>query len=283
MLTAAGYDVVALARHPHAAPGVETVVADALDREALTAAVRTAAPDVVVHMLTAIPDPLHPRRLAREMATTNRLRVEATGNLIAAAGGARVIAQGVAYAYDPGDGTVKDEDAPLWQDPPRQYRPVVTALREMERQVTSAGGVVLRLGHLYGPGSSYDIGGGFTAQVADGKAPLVGSGGAVFSFVHALDVAAAILATVDRSVLGVFNVVDDDPAPVRDWLPALAELVGAPAPRAVPPWLARLAVGGWGAAVMTRLVGAANARARKELDWEPAYPSWRDGFAAELH
>lgn len=282
MLTAAGYDVIALARHRGAGTPVETVLADALDREALTTAVRKVEPDAVVHMLTAIPDPLHPKQLAREMASTNRLRVEATGNLIAAARGARVVSQGVAYAYEPGDGTLKDEDAPLWRQPPRQFRPVVTALRDMERQVTAAGGVVLRLGHLYGPGSSYDRNGGFTGQVAAGKAPVAGTGGATFSFVHARDVASAILAALDRSVLGVFNIVDDDPAPVREWLPFLAELLGAPVPRTVPPWLVRLAAGEWGVAFLTRLAGASNARARKELGWQPAYPSWRGGFTAEL-
>lgn len=282
MLAAAGYDVVALARHRNVVSHVETVVADALDREALTTAVRRVAPDVVVHMLTAIPDPLRPKRLARDMAATNRLRVEATGNLLEAAKDARLIAQSLAYAYDPRYGGVKDEDAPLWRTPPRQFRPVVAAVADMERQVTAAGGVVLRLGHLYGPGSSYDRYGGFAEQVAAGKAPLVGHGGAVFSFVHARDVASAILAAVDRTVLGVFNVVDDDPAPVREWLPVLAGLLGAPEPRTVPPWVARLAAGEWGVAFLTALVGASNARAREELGWEPAYPSWRDGFTAEL-
>jgi nucleoside-diphosphate-sugar epimerase len=152
----------------------------------------------------------------------------------------------------------------------------------MERQVAAAGGLVLRLGHLYGPGSSYDRNGGFARQVVAGKAPIVGTGGAVFSFIHARDVASAILAAVDRSVLGVLNIVDDDPAPVREWLPLLAELLGAPAPKTVPAWLARLAAGDWGVAFLTRLVGASNARARKELGWEPAYPSWREGFTADL-
>lgn len=220
VLTAAGHDVVALARTPTRLSDVDVVAADALDATALTRAVRTAAPDVVVHMLTAIPDPLDPKHLARDMAQTNRLRTEGTANLIAAAGGARVISQGLAYAYDPAGAQVKDEDAPLWRDPPAEFAPVVAALRDMEEQVTATG--------------------------------------------------------------GAFNIVDDEPTPIRTWLPELAAMIAAPQPRKVPAWIARFAVGSWGVAFMSGLAGASNVRARAELSWKPGYGSWRDGFATEL-
>lgn len=281
VLTAAGHQVIGLARRPARIPGAEVVVADALDPAAVAAAVRAATPEVVVHMLTAIPDPLDPKHLARDMALTNRLRTQGTANLIAAAGGAPVIAQGVAYAYDPAGAPVKDEDDPLWRRPPRQFTPVVNALGDMERQVTTAGGLVLRFGHLYGPGSSYAPGGGFTRQLRAGKVPIVGDGGAMFSFIHAHDAATAILAAIDHPTSGVLNIVDDQPTPVREWLPEMAAMLGAPAPRHVPAWLARLAVGGWGVAFMTRLAGASNTSARQQLGWKPTYSNWRDGLAAE--
>ena len=259
------------------------VVADALDPTAVAGAVRSAAPDVIVHMLTAIPDPIDPRHLARDMALTNRLRTKGTANLLAAAGGTRVIAQGVAYAYDPAGAPVKDEDASLWRDPPTQFVPVVAALVEQERRVTWAGGLVLRLGHLYGPGSGYAPDGGHARRLRAGTLPLIGDGASLFSFLHAHDAATAILAAVEHPAAGgVVNIVDDQPTLVHDWLPEMAAMLGAPAPRHVPAWLARLLVGGWGVAFMTGLAGASNLRAREQLGWKPTYSSWQDGLAADL-
>jgi nucleoside-diphosphate-sugar epimerase len=282
VLAAAGHQVIGLARTPARLPDAEVVAADALDPAAVQRAVLAAAPDVIVHMLTAIPDPVDPRHLARDMALTNRLRTEGTANLLAAAG-TRVIAQGVAYAYDPAGSPVKGEEAPLWQDPPTQFAPVVAALRDMERRVAAAGGLVLRLGHLYGPGSSYGPDGGLTRRLRAGRLPLVGDGASMFSFIHAHDAATAILAAVEHpAVSGVLNVVDDQPTLLHDWLPEMAALLGAPAPRHVPAWLARLLVGGWGVAYMTALAGASNAHARQQLDWKPTYSSWRAGLTADL-
>jgi nucleoside-diphosphate-sugar epimerase len=160
---------------------------------------------------------------------------------VLAAAGTRVVAQGVAYADDPAGSPVKDEDAPLWRDPPTQFAPVVAALRNMERRVAAAGGLVLRLGHLYGPGSGFAPDGGLTRRLRAGRLPLIGDGAAVFSFIHAHDVATAILAAVEHpAARGAVNVVDDQPTLVHDWLPGMAARLGAPAPRHVPAWLARL-------------------------------------------
>jgi len=283
ILTGAGHQVTGLARTPTRLPDTEVVAADALDPAAVADAVRAAAPDVIVHMLTAIPDPVDPRHLAREMAPTNRLRTQGTANLLAAASGARVITQGVAYAYDPAGSPVKDEDAPLWRDPPTQFAPVVAALRNLERRVTWAGGLVLRLGHLYGPGTSYASGGGLTRRLRAGSIPLISAGASMFSFIHAHDAATAILAAIEHpEVRGTLNIVDDQPTLAHDWLPEMAAMLGAPTPRHVPAWLARLFVGGWGVAYMTGLAGASNTRARQQLDWKPTYSNWRDGLTADL-
>jgi nucleoside-diphosphate-sugar epimerase len=283
VLAAAGHRVIGLARSPGRLHDGEVVAADALDRTAVARAVRSAAPDVIVHMLTAIPDPVDPRHLARDMAQTNRLRTQGTANLLAAAKGVRVIAQGVAYAYDPAGSPVKDEDAPLWRNPPAQFAPVVAALRDMERRVTWAGGLVLRLGHLYGPGSSFAPDGGLGRLLRAGKLPLIGDGAAMFSFIHAHDAATAILAAVEHPAAnGVLNIVDDQPTLVHDWLPEMAAMLGGPAPRHIPAWLARWLVGRWGVAYVTGLAGASNTRAREQLDWRPTYSGWRDGLTADL-
>ena len=284
-LAAAGHEVVGLSRSPAGVAGFSWLAADALDRPGLAHAVRAAAPDAVVNLLTAIPAEVDPRHLARDFALTNRLRTEGTRNLYDAAhaaGAERIVAEGVAYAYDPSGDAVKNEDDPLWQRPPGQFVPVLDALREMEGLTVGAGGLVLRLGHLYGPGSAYGPEGSFTRQVRAGKVPVVGKGTAVFSFTHAHDAATAVAAALDKGGPGVLNVVDDTPVPVHEWLPALAELLGAPAPKRVPAPLARMAIGGWGVAFMTELRGADNARARLRLNWRPRYASWRDGFAAGL-
>jgi nucleoside-diphosphate-sugar epimerase len=283
VLAAAGHEVVGLARSPTRVANAEVVAADALDPAAVRRAVVAAAPDVIVHMLTAIPDPIDPRHLARDMALTNRLRTQGTANLLAAAVGTRVVVQGVAYAYDPAGSPVKDEATPLWRDPPAQFAPVVAALRNMERRVAAAGGLVLRLGHLYGPGSGFAPDGGLTRQLRAGRLPLIGDGASMFSFIHAHDVATAILAAVEHpAARGALNVVDDQPTLIHDWLPEMAAMLGAPAPRHVPAWLARLLVGGWGVAYMTGLAGASNAHARQQLDWKPTYSSWRAGLTADL-
>ena len=290
-LVAAGHEVTALARSRARAAGAERagarlVLADALDPGQLAAAVRAAAPEAVVHLLTAIPQQLNPRHLARDFALTNRLRTEGTRNLIEAAraaGARRLVAQSVAFAYRPGVEPVVDEDAPLWlEGAPRQFTPVVAALAELERRTLDAGGTVLRFGTLYGPGTALGRGGALTEQVRRGRFPIVGAGSGVFSFTATRDAAGAVLAALDAEGPDVLNVVDDDPAPVSEWLPALARVLGAPPPRRVPTWLARPLLGGFGVALLTQLAGASNARARKRLGWVPHYPSWREGFPAEL-
>ncbi|MFI7633605.1 NAD-dependent epimerase/dehydratase family protein [Nonomuraea sp. NPDC049400] len=288
LLSVVGHEVLGLVRPGGdtaslEAAGARVVVADALDRDGLRTAVRQAAPDAVVNMLTAIPAQIDPKHLARDFALTNRLRTEGTKNLIEAAPGARLISQGLAYTYQPGDG-LADEDAPLWRTgTPKQFVPVLDALVELEHLTTRAGGLVLRLGHLYGLGSIYAADGSFVRQVRAGKVPLVGGGNAVFSFIRADDVATAVAAALDKpDVTGVLNIVDDRPAPVREWLPELAAILGARAPKKAPAALARLAVGSWGVAFMNQLRGADNSRARLRLDWRPRYASVTDGFAAEL-
>ncbi|GAA1861645.1 NAD-dependent epimerase/dehydratase family protein [Asanoa iriomotensis] len=281
LLSAVGHEVVALARSAGAAAGtgVQVVEADALDPVAVRRVLRAAAPDAVVNMLTAIPAAPNPRRLAKDFALTNRLRVEGTRNLVEAAGGARIISQGLAYAYQPAPGPANEDD-PLWMDgTPRQFAPVLAALVELERLTTAAGGLVLRFGHLYGPGTAYAADGSFARQVRAGKVPLVGGGHAVFSFTHTGDAASAVVAALDHDTVGgVLNVVDDNPAELRKWLPTYARTLGAPAPKPAPAALARLAVGGWGVAFMNELRGAGNARARLQLNWRPRYASWTDGF-----
>ncbi|MEU8803995.1 NAD(P)-dependent oxidoreductase [Spirillospora sp. NPDC048819] len=282
LLEAVGHEVTGLARTRRPAAG-RTVTADALDRDALARAVADAAPDAVVNLLTAIPAAPDPRRLARDFAATNRLRTEGARNLYdaaAQAGVTRVLAEGLAYAYQPGDG-LADEDAPLWTDrTPGQFAPVLAALIELERLTAEAGGLVLRFGHLYGPGSAFAGDGAFTGRVRAGKVPVVGGGNSTLSFTHADDAATALVAALDKELTGVLNVVDDTPVTMAEFLPAFAQAIDAPAPKRVPAALARLAVGGWGVAYMNGLRGARNARARLRLDWRPRHASWADGLAA---
>ncbi|MGW0827251.1 NAD-dependent epimerase/dehydratase family protein [Streptomyces sp. NPDC002845] len=290
LLTSVGHDVIALSRapsrRPSRTPGKGAVAADALDRNALHEAVRDAAPDAVVNMLTAIPAEIDPRHLARDFALTNRLRTEGTRNLYEAAhaaGATKIVAQGLAYAYDPAGEGPANEDAPLWQRPPKQFVSVLGALKELELRTADAGGTVLRFGHLYGPGTVYASDGSFVRQVAAGKVPLVGGGNSVFSFTHAHDAATAVIAALDKPAGGPLNIVDDTPVPMHEWLPELARMLGARQPKKAPAAVARLAVGGWGVAFMNELRGADNARAGLALDWRPRYASWREGFAAELN
>jgi nucleoside-diphosphate-sugar epimerase len=288
LLVQAGHEVTGMTRSPRRAQalkeaGATPAVADALDARAVREAVEKARPEVVVHQLTDIPAALNPRRYGEQMAGNDRLRVEGTSNLVAAANGARFVAQSVAFAYRPTSEELWTEADPLYLDAPGGFRRSVLALAELERQVAGTEGVVLRYGYFYGPGTGYTRDGPMAELVRKRRLPVVGRGGGTWSFIHVDDAARATLAALDPDTkAGVYNVVDDDPAPVRKWIPAFAQALGAPAPRRVPEWVARLAAGQLGVYFMTRLQGASNAKARLELSWEPAIPSWREGFRSAL-
>ena len=283
LLEAVGHEVTGLAR-TRGTDGGRPVTADVLDRGAVTRAVVRASPDAVVNLLTAIPAAPDPRRLARDFAATNRLRTEGTRNLYEAAekaGAARVLAEGLACAYQPGDG-LADEDAPLWTHrTPKQFAPVLAALIELERLTARSGGMVLRFGHLYGPGTGFAKDGSFADRIRAGRMPVVGGGSSTLSFTHSDDAATALVAALDKDLTGVLNVVDDTPVAMAEFLPAFARTLDAPEPRRVPAALARPSIGGWGVAYMNGLRGADNTRARVRLDWRPRYPSWRAGLPAD--
>ena len=268
--------------------GAEPVLVDAFDAAALAQAVADARPDAVIHQLTAIPPRIDPRKMERDFATNDRLRTEGTANLVAAARAAgveRLIAQSVAFFYAPGPpGTIHGEDDPLLSEQ-QALGPVkrsTKALASLERTVLDAGGTILRYGYFYGPGSAIARDGSTGEAVAKRQLPIVGSGAGVWSFVHVDDAAAATVAALDANKPGVFNVVDDEPARVADWIPALAEALAARKPRKVPALLARPLAGRYGVTMMTEAQGATNARAKRELGWSPKHTSWREGFRTAL-
>ena len=284
-----GHTVTGTTRSPQKAAalralGAEPVVLDGLDRAAVLDAVAAARPDAIVSQMTALTGLSDPRKFERAFALTNRLRTEGTEHLLAAAratGVERVIVQSYAgWPYARTGGPVKTEDDPLDPDPPKQMRTTLDAIRRQEALVTEAGGVALRYGGFYGPGTGLAPGGEQWEAVQARKFPLVGDGGGVWSFVHIEDAAAATLAALEHWTPGeIYNVVDDEPAPVREWLPAIAAAIGAPPPRKVPRWVARL-MGEHVVALMCEVRGASNAKARRELGWAPRWPTWREGFAA---
>ena len=288
LLNADGHEVTAMTRSDERAAalreaGATPVVCDVFDAEGLRAAVEAAQPEVVLHELTDLPAALDPRKMEEQAAGNDRIRTEGTRNLVAAAvaGGARrMVAQSIAFAYAPGRGLRKEDDA-LWDDAPWPWSRSVQALHELEDAVTGTeglDGVVLRYGFFYGPGSSYADDGHFAREVRRRRLPIVGKGSGVFSWIHVDDAAAATVAAMNRGAPGIYNVVDDEPAPMREWIPAYAAAIGAKPPRRVPVWLARLLAGRYTAAMATSLSGAANAKAKAELGWQPRHPSWRDGF-----
>jgi nucleoside-diphosphate-sugar epimerase len=281
-LVAAGHTTVGMTRSPERAAairaaGAEAVVCDALDADGLRAAVAGAAPDVVVHQLTSLPRRFEPRKPALYEAT-NRIRTEGTRNLVAAAAGRRIVCQSVAFAYRPHGGAVVDEDAPLFTDALEPFGAGTRVIVEMERSVLAAGGIVLRYGWFYGPGTFHGAGGSIEHDVRKRRFPIVGDGGGMWSFVHVDDAAAATVAAIERGAPGVYNVVDDEPAAPRDWLPLYAEAIGAKPPRRVPVWLAALVAGRAAARMAGTMTGASNTRAKHELGWEPRWASWRTGF-----
>lgn len=290
-LLAAGHEVTGMTRRPERAErlreaGAEAVVCDVFDAEGLREAVVAARPDAVVHLLTALPAKLKPR--SDYLSATNRVRTEGTRNLVAAAraaGARRLVAESVAFFYRPEGGAAKDEEAPLNDRAPGDFAAALAAIENLEGQVLGAEGmegVVLRYGWLYGPGTHYGADGAQAEETRKRRFPIVGDGGGVFSFVHVEDAAAATAAALERGAPGVYNVCDDEPAPLREWLPVYAAALGAKPPRRVPAWLARLVAGAAMAEAALEMRGAANAKAKRELGWQPAHPSWRQGFAESL-
>ena len=289
LLLSAGHQVTGMTRSSQRArelqdAGAEAIVADALDRDAVHAAVAQARPEAVIHQLTAIPALIDPRTIERDFALTNRLRGEGTRHLVAAAqaaGAQHFIAQSIAFAYASGPpGTTHPEGDPLLseQQAPKSFKGAARALGELERAVLGANGTVLRYGYFYGPGNSIAREGTMAAELRRRRVPVVGGGRGVWSFIHIEDAARATVAALAHAGPAVFNVVDDAPAAVAEWLPALAKALGAPPPWRVPSFIARPLAGGYGIQTMTRAQGASNALAKHELDWRPRYPSWREGF-----
>jgi nucleoside-diphosphate-sugar epimerase len=294
LLVRTGHSVIAMTR-PAAktdvirSAGAVPAVADALDKGAVMAVVQSAEPEVVVHQLTAIPPRFSIRRFDREFALTNRLRTEGTDHLLAAAravGARRFVAQSFAgWPYARDGGPVKTEADPLDSNPPAALRRSLEAIRYLEATVLETRGLeglVLRYGAFYGPGTSLGEGGSLLDDVRRRRVPIVGRGTGVWSFIHIDDAAAATLAAIERGAPGAYNIVDDNPAPISEWLPALAAAVGAKPPRHIPAFVARVAIGAHGVALMTQIRGASNVKAKRELGWQPRYSSWRTGFREVL-
>jgi nucleoside-diphosphate-sugar epimerase len=280
----AGHEVVGTHRSPEGAEhlralGAEPVALDLLDGPAVREAVLASEPEAIVHEATALADVKFSRNFDRVFAQTNRLRAEGTSALLAAAGEAavrRFVAQSFAsYRYAREGGPVKTEDDPLDPNPLPSTRKSQATMRNLDQMVTEAGGVALRYGGFYGAAND-----GLVEPVRKRQFPIVGDGGGFTSFIHLDDAAAATVLALERGEAGVYNIVDDDPAPAREWLPVFAQALGAKPPRHVPRWLARLVAGEAAVMIGTEARGASNAKAKRELGWELRYPSWRQGFLA---
>jgi nucleoside-diphosphate-sugar epimerase len=286
LLVAEGYEVTGLVRSSAKADavramGAEAAVADALDFDALQAAVGAAEPEVVVHQLTSIPAQIDPRRFAEEFEVTNRVRREGTRNLVdaaIAAGARRVVVQSIAQAYKPVGGWVKTEEDPLYDDAPPVFREIFDAVIELEAIVLAADGIeglVLRYGNFYGPGTRFASDGSDAELVRRQRFPIAGEGTAYWSFIHVADAAEATVRAVEHGEPGVYNIVDDEPAPIADWLPVYARALGAPTPPRTGPPRSDYGIQG-----MLRSRGASNTKAKQQLAWTPRYTSWRLGFGA---
>jgi nucleoside-diphosphate-sugar epimerase len=285
-LIAAGHEVTATTRTPGKAgqlreAGAEPAVVDGLDRDAVIAAVQAASPEVIVHEMTALADMRSLRNLDKVFAATNELRTRGTDNLLAAAaqaGTRRVIAQSNTNMTARSGAPVQTESDPLDSRPIPSAAGTVAAVKHVEEAVPRAvpEGIVLRYGNFYGPGASDFL----VEMLRKRQFPVIGGGAGIWSFIEIADAAAATVAAVGRGAPGVYNIVDSDPAPVAEWLPFLAEVAGAKPPLRLPVWLGRLLAGNFVVAQMTEARGSSNEKAQKELDWEPQFASWREGFRA---
>jgi nucleoside-diphosphate-sugar epimerase len=300
-LVARGHEVVGMTRSASKQDlvrslGARPVVADALDPDAVAEAVASAEPEAIVHQLTALSGPMsvrdarHPDR-SSAFTMTNRLRTEATDHLLAAGravGARRFVAQSfAAWRFARTGGRVQTEAEPFDPDPPAALRMALPAILHLERSVTTiewGEGLALRYGSFYGPGTGISLAPDavIAGPIRKRRFPIIGDGGGVWSHIHIEDAAAATAVAVERGRPGIYNVVDDDPAPVREWLPALASALDAKPPRRIPRWLGRLAAGETATLMMTDVSGASNAKAKRELAWTPGFASWRQGFAEGL-
>jgi nucleoside-diphosphate-sugar epimerase len=292
LLAAGGHEVTGMTRSESKRDlvrelGATPIVADALDPDAVAHAVAQSEPEVIVHQLTALSGSLDLRHFDRDLALTNRLRTEATDHLLAAGravGIGRFVAQSYAgWPYARSGPLVKTEEDPLDPTPAEAMRRSHDAIRHLEEAVTGADwteGIVLRYGGFYGPGTSIAPGGEHVELIRKRKFPVVGDGAGVWSFIHIADAAEATVAAIEHGHRGIYNVVDDDPAPVAEWLPTLARELGGKPPRHVPRWLGRLLAGEAATVMMTEVRGASNAKAKRELGWDPRHRSWREGVTA---
>jgi len=300
-LVARGHEVVGMTRSASKQDlvrslGARPVVADALDPDAVAQVVASAEPEVIVHQLTALSgvmsakDMRHPDRSPMTIMT-NRLRTEATDHLLAAGravGARRFVAQSFgAFRWARTGGPVLSEDDPIDPDPPAALRAPLVGILHVERAVPAiewGEGLVLRYGGFYGPGTAISSApdAPMAAPVRKRRFPIIGDGGGVFSHVHIDDAAAGTVAAIDHGQPGIYNIVDDEPAPVRSWLPVLASALDAKPPRRIPRWLARLVAGEAATLMMTEAKGSSNEKAKRELGWQLHYPSWRQGFAQGL-
>jgi nucleoside-diphosphate-sugar epimerase len=291
-LVAAGHEVAATSRSPSRAEGLRElgatpVALDVLDREATIAAVREARPEAIIHQGTALSDLSMQRDIDKAFAATNRLRTDGTDNLLAAAqeaGVRRVIVQSYAgWTYARSGGPVKDEDDPL--DDETAAPQTLDAMRHEEVAVASADGIegiALRYGAFYGPNTSISPGGEYAVLIAKRRFPIIGSGEGVWSFCHIEDAARGTIAALERGAPGIYNIVDDEPAPANDWLPFLADALGAKPPRRLPAWLGKLVAGQFIVNLMESARGASNAKAKSELGFTPKWETWRRGFREGL-
>jgi nucleoside-diphosphate-sugar epimerase len=294
LLVASGYDVAGMTRSSEKADslkavGAEPVVADALDRAAVMRAVTRAGAEVVIHHMTGLTGMKSLKKFDREFALTNRLRTEGTRILVQAAqaaGARRIVAQSYgSWNYERTGTALKTEEDPLDPNPPVNQRETLAAIQELETAVLRADGIegiALRCANFYGPGTGFALDGDLVELVRKRRLPVVGDGAGVWSFVHVDDVATATIAAIERGAPGLYNVVDDEPAPVAEWLPELARALGAKPPRRIPVWLGRMAIGEVGVSMMTQSRGTSNAKARRVLGWQPRYKSWREGFRTAL-
>lgn len=292
-LIEAGHTVTAITRSPDRAAqiraaGALPVVCDIFDQDRLQKVVLDAKPEVVIHELTNIPQHIDARHVSRDFAQTNRLRTEGTRILMQAAraaGARRFLAQSIATYYTPNSALLATEEVPLYKEAPSAFVEIVQAIDDLEQIVLNTpgmDGIVLRYGYLYGPGTAHAAEGSFTEDVRHRRIPIIGGGRAVFSFIHVADAAAATVLAMNRGEPGIYNIVDDDPASLREWLPIYAEVCGAPRPMQVPKFVGRLVAGRFGVYFMTEQRGASNTKAKQVLAWQLRYPSWRNGFCAEL-